>query len=115
MEVKAKDTLNAAWKNDKTGFGFRMLQKMGWNEEKGLGKNESGITNNIKLSKREDGSGLGMEKNTDGAGNKGWCQTASSFNDVLALLKESYGTTKQKKKKSRAEKSEIPTISVGMK
>lgn len=31
------DTLNQTWKNDKSRFGYRMLQKMGWKEDKGLG------------------------------------------------------------------------------
>ena len=62
-----KDTLNATWKNDKSRFGFKMLQKMGWKEDKGLGKNESGSVSSIKVSKREEGLGLGMEKLTDGA------------------------------------------------
>jgi Pin2-interacting protein X1 len=115
MEVKLKDTLNSAWKNDKTGFGFRMLQKMGWSEEKGLGKNESGITENIKMKKREDGLGLGVEKSTDGAGNKGWSQTAASFNDVLAILKESYGKSKKSKKAKTDKSAPAQTISVGMK
>ena len=103
-----KDTLNATWKNDKSRFGFKMLQKMGWKEDKGLGKNESGSVSSIKVSKREEGLGLGMEKLTDGAGSKGWSATATSFNDILKVLNESY------KKKTKVKKS-VPKISVGMK
>jgi Pin2-interacting protein X1 len=118
MEVELKDTLNSTWKNDKSGFGYKMLQKMGWKEDVGLGKNATGITSNIKLKRREEGLGLGMEKQTDGAGNKGWSQTTSSFNDVLALLKDSYGKAKASKK-SKKEKEKLPksstSISVGMK
>ena len=113
MELHLKDTLNSAWKNDKSGFGFKMLQKMGWSEDKGLGKNETGITANIKISKREEGLGLGMDKTTDGAGAKGWNQTASSFNDVLSILKESYGSKSIKKKKLKAQK--VDNIQVGVK
>ncbi len=108
MDVVLKDTLNAAWKNDKSAFGFKMLQKMGWKEDMGLGKNDTGITANIKVTRREVGLGLGMESGTDDAGNKGWSQTTTSFNDVLSLLKESYGKPKKSMKVRH-------TISVGMK
>lgn len=107
-EVELKDTLNATWKNDKSRFGFKMLQKMGWNEDKGLGKNETGTVSSIKVSRREEGLGLGMEKVTDGAGNLGWSSTAQSFNDVLKVLNESY-------KKTTKVKKSVPKISVGMK
>jgi hypothetical protein len=30
------DTKNQTWKDDKTRFGFKMLQKMGWKEDKGV-------------------------------------------------------------------------------
>ena len=107
-DVQLKDTLNATWKNDKSRFGFKMLQKMGWNEDKGLGKNETGTVSSIKVSRREEGLGLGMEKVTDGAGNLGWSSTAQSFNDVLKVLNESY-------KKTTKVKKSVPKISVGMK
>eukprot|EP01038_Epipyxis_sp_PR26KG_P010413 gene10413-13988_t len=112
MDVELKDTLNKAWKDDKSGFGFKMLQKMGWKEDKGLGKNENGITNSVKIKKREDGLGLGMKKLD---GNNSWSETATSFNDVLNILKANYVKDKKKKdKKSKVVKS-IPKISVGMK
>lgn len=44
-----KDTLNSSWRNSQ-GFGQRMLAKMGWTEGKGLGKDESGIVDNVKVS-----------------------------------------------------------------
>ena len=114
MEVELKDTLNKQWKEDKSGFGFRMMQKMGWKEDKGLGKDESGIVDNIKISKREIGLGLGTTDTVDNA-NRGWSATASSFNDVLAVLKESF-QKKDKKKKTKVTKSNpTTTISVGMK
>ena len=59
---KLPDTLNKHWKNDKTGFGFRMLQKMGWQEDKGLGKDESGIIDAIRVKKREQGMALGANE-----------------------------------------------------
>jgi Pin2-interacting protein X1 len=106
----APDTLNAHWKNNKSGFGFRMLQKMGWKEDKGLGKDESGITAHIKAKRREEGLGLGSNTSND-AGSAGWSKTAAGFNDVLSVLKQSYKTKEKKKKSSK----KIPDISVGMK
>jgi Pin2-interacting protein X1 len=110
MEIKLEDTLNRAWKDDKTGFGYRMLQKMGWKEEKGLGKNETGMAAAIKIKKREDGLGLGVEK--DHAGNNGWGSTVSSFRDVLELLNTTYGTTSKKKSKKH---KKTPSIQVRIK
>lgn len=87
MDVELSDTLNKSWKENKSNFGYRMLAKMGWSEDKGksgvvcvcvsiylillcmfeiihntmilcvlvrtgLGKNETGIKNNIKINKR---------------------------------------------------------------
>eukprot|EP01036_Dinobryon_divergens_P023197 gene23197-31517_t len=112
MDVQLEDTLNQRWKNDKSGFGFKMLQKMGWKEDKGLGKNETGIVSSVKIKKRENSVGLGMETEVDIAGNTGWSDTVNSYNDVLAILKSTY-TTKEKKneKKRKATKS----ITVGIK
>ncbi len=39
-----------------------MLSKMGWKEDKGLGKNETGMITSIKAKRREEGQGLGVEK-----------------------------------------------------
>lgn len=85
---------------DKSGFGYRMLQKMGWKEDKGLGKNEDGMSVAVKVTKREEGLGLGVKQ--DAAGNNGWNTTVTSFNSVLDLLNSTYGTkaTKPKKKSS---------------
>jgi hypothetical protein len=126
-EIVLKDTLNSHWKSNKSNFGFRMLQKMGWNEEKGLGKQENGITKFVKLSKRDDGMGLGMDQfKDDNVGSKAWSSTISSYNSVLEVLKATYKSsdslsnmvnnstestdnesseeTKSKKKKSKKEK-----------
>lgn len=101
------DTLNASWKNDKKGFGFRMLQKMGWKEDTGLGKDETGITKHIHVKRREDGLGLGMEHVKDDViGSKGWSSTLTSFNGVLELLKTNYseGTSSESEKEKKTKK-----------
>lgn len=111
MNIELKDTLNSHWKNDKSGFGFKMLQKMGWSENTGLGKDGSGSTESIKTKKRVEGLGLGMDQKVDGAGNKSWGNTVNGLNDVLAMLKTEYKSKDSKKKK----KTKIPTIEVGVK
>ena len=40
-------------------FGLKMLQKMGWNEEQGLGAEGAGIKECIQVSRREELEGLG--------------------------------------------------------
>jgi Pin2-interacting protein X1 len=110
MDPPPPDTLNRHWKDDKSRFGFKMLQKMGWTEEKGLGKDDQGLINNVKVTKKVDGHGLGMT--SDGSGNSSWASTATSFNDVLQLLQSSYGGDSTKKKK-KASKS--TSIKIGVK
>ena len=40
-------------------FGLKMLQKMGWSEDKGLGAEGAGIKECIQVSRREELEGLG--------------------------------------------------------
>lgn len=91
------DTLNQAWKNDKTKFGLKMLQKMGWTEGKGLGKREDGVSEHVKVAKKSNNLGLGASHDSTGAA--GWASTAVSFNGVLEALGKAYGQPSDKKRK----------------
>jgi Pin2-interacting protein X1 len=53
-----EDLNNLHWKEDKSKFGLKMLQKMGWTEGKGLGKNETGMTEHIKAEVRDQNEGI---------------------------------------------------------
>lgn len=138
-EIVLKDTLNLHWqKTMKNNFGFKMMQKMGWKEDEGLGREGTGITNYVKISKRDNGLGLGMDEFQDDAvGSKAWSSTIASYNSVLEVLKATYKSssspqnegeekeatdssddekaekTKQSKKKLKKEKSKPSKKSKG--
>lgn len=120
VDVVLQDTLNKHWKDDKNAFGFKMLQKMGWKENTGLGKEQIGQVDVIRVKKREEGLGLGMESISNRANNS-WGSTATSFNSVLDALKASYVDPKKEKKskknKTKKEKTQIApnAVQVGMK
>ncbi|CAN0002423.1 unnamed protein product, partial [Discosporangium mesarthrocarpum] len=88
VAARVGDTLNQAWKNDKSKFGFRMLEKMGWKEGKGLGKNEDGMASNVKVIKKADNLGLGAKRDT--SGDQGWASTTLSYSGVLEALGKAY-------------------------
>lgn len=46
-------------KEVKSKFGAKMLEQMGWQKGKGLGKNEDGMTDCIQIKRREENQGLG--------------------------------------------------------
>jgi Pin2-interacting protein X1 len=66
-----------------------MLEKMGWKEGKGLGANEDGTTEHIKVKKKIDNQGIGTETVTH---NKNWLETSVAYESILASLNASYGT-----------------------
>ncbi|CAM9458073.1 unnamed protein product [Ectocarpus fasciculatus] len=82
------DTQNQAWKNDKSKFGLKMMQKMGWTEGKGLGKNEDGVSEHVKVAKKSNNLGLGATHDSSGAA--GWASAADvkgfSAADLRAIL-----------------------------
>lgn len=60
---------------------------MGWSEDKGLGRNEDGRKEHVKVKKRENGEGLGVED--DKTGGQAWSSSMVAFNAVLDVLKKS--------------------------
>lgn len=47
------------------GFGERLLKRMGWEEGRGLGTNQHGITSAIEVKKKEDQTGVRPSNNRD--------------------------------------------------
>lgn len=79
-----------------SAFARKQLEKMGWTEGTGLGKKRDGITTHVKVKKREEKAGLGIEKVASekrAAGEQWW---KDSLGATLAKL-----GSKQKKKSSK--------------
>ncbi|CAN8069174.1 unnamed protein product [Agarophyton chilense] len=79
------DTRNQAWASDTSRFGLKMLQKMGWSEGKGLGREENGRTDPLRAKKNFEKQGLGVSVVNTSA----WdapAQMAHGLNSVLAKL-----------------------------
>ena len=57
--AEAMDAKFGNWEKHTTGFGSKMLQKMGWTRGKGLGSSGEGIVNPVKAVKHTD-FGKGM-------------------------------------------------------
>ncbi|KAK2096133.1 PIN2/TERF1-interacting telomerase inhibitor 1 [Saguinus oedipus] len=106
----AVDPQNTAWSNDDSKFGQRMLEKMGWSKGKGLGAQEQGATDHIKVQVKNNHLGLGASINNE----DNWIAHQDDFNQLLAELNSCHGqeTTdssdkKEKKSFSLEEKSKI--------
>ena len=46
-------------KKVKSKFGEKIMQAMGWEDGKGLGKKMDGLNEPIQVTRREEGAGLG--------------------------------------------------------
>ena len=101
--VSVADTKNQSWANDKSKFGYRMLQKMGWSEGKGLGLKEDGDTKSIRVKKKMSNTGIGAEKSAA----QMWASTgkvAGGLNDVLARLSAIHAPVSVQQRKTVQEK-----------
>ena len=64
LRSKLASTLNeaSAEKISSKSFAAKQMAKMGWTEGTGLGKKRDGMVSHIKVTKREENMGLGVEK-----------------------------------------------------
>lgn len=85
---KQKWTLNPRgkhWSEDSNKYGQRMLEKMGWTTGKGLGVNEQGMTEHVRVSLKNDTAGVGFKmEDLD----KAWTEYQEGFNDLLQELQK---------------------------
>ena len=80
--VKLGGTQNQAWSRNKNKFGFKLLQKMGWKEGKGMGKNEDGIATHVRATRKHKDLGVGASVDT--TGNSTWLGATKMANDVFS-------------------------------
>jgi Pin2-interacting protein X1 len=77
------DPRNLKWKKDQEAVGFKMLSKMGWSEGKGLGAEESGMQDYIKVKVKDNNYGIGADARTS----DNWLENAFAFDSLLQDLK----------------------------
>lgn len=81
------DPRNNNWKNDESRFGLKLMEKMGWSKGKGLGANEQGATENIKVKPKNNTVGLGASKSHE----DNWIAHQDEFNQLLSKLNDCHG------------------------
>ncbi|DAZ99464.1 TPA: hypothetical protein N0F65_001649 [Lagenidium giganteum] len=99
-----------------SAFARRQMEKMGWTEGKGLGKDEQGMKSHVKVKKREDLMGVGVEKmNVEEHKTQWWYNVydnlatkikvaADSDDEAAAANKKSKKKDKKKDKKKKKQK-----------
>lgn len=69
------------WCNDDSKIGQKLLEKMGWAKGKGLGRDEQGDLEPIRLKYKNDSEGVGFEVKNDQ-----WIAHREEFNNILEAL-----------------------------
>ena len=90
---------------DKNSFGRAMMERMGWSEGKGVGKNEDGMKTHIRAEKR-GAEGLGANKGDakfEGDNAKS-CIETGWYLDIFNKNKKKKSKKKKSKKKSKKRK-----------
>jgi len=80
------DPRNNAWANDENKFGQKLMEKFGWAKGKGLGAQEDGETENIKVKVKNDKHGVGANNDYSDT----WLDHQDDFNSILASLNTSH-------------------------
>jgi Pin2-interacting protein X1 len=68
-----------------------MMQKMGWTEGKGMGKNEDGRVEHVKTVKKSDNLGIGAERRTG----DNWLENTNAFDELLKGLNAAQDEVKE--------------------
>ncbi|XP_075454812.1 PIN2/TERF1-interacting telomerase inhibitor 1 isoform X1 [Ascaphus truei] len=82
------DPRNCTWSNDESKFGQKLMEKMGWSKGKGLGAQEQGSTEHIKVKVKNNSLGLGASVTHE----DNWIAHQDDFNQILAELNTCHGS-----------------------
>ncbi|KAI8819545.1 uncharacterized protein EV422DRAFT_568516 [Fimicolochytrium jonesii] len=97
------DPQNKGWKDDKNKFGHKMMEKMGWTEGKGLGANEDGHTDHVKVRLKENNLGIGADRRTV----DNWLDNNSAFDALLKGLNDGAEETTEVAEVRKVEETEV--------
>lgn len=83
------------WAADKSRFGYKMLEKLGWSQGKGLGVAEQGSTTHIRAERRYENMGMlllfrvmpGIGADGEMAKNT-YVETTAAYGDLLKRLND---------------------------
>ncbi|XP_072842775.2 PIN2/TERF1-interacting telomerase inhibitor 1 isoform X2 [Pogona vitticeps] len=81
------DPRNTTWSKDDSKFGQKMLEKMGWSKGKGLGAQEQGNPEHIRVQVKNNTLGLGAPASQG----DNWIAHQDDFNQLLAELNNCHG------------------------
>lgn len=98
--AKLGSSMNQSGASKPSSIAMKLMNKMGWKEGQGLGKEETGIASHIVINKRDDNVGLGLESAIEAdAVHEAWWHSAYAGN--LDRFKK-----KMKEKKSKSDKKD---------
>ncbi|ETV80230.1 hypothetical protein H257_06576 [Aphanomyces astaci] len=108
FQAKLGGMANEAVASGVSSFAKRQMEKMGWTEGKGLGKDEQGMATHIKVKRREENAGVGVEtKEKEDQTNQWWYNV---YNNVASKIvvdasdDDDDAAAKAKKAKKKAKK-----------
>lgn len=121
LKAKLASTLNesSAAPIPSSSFAAKQMAKMGWTEGTGLGKKRDGIVSHIKVIKREDSLGLGVEKERTRKIESEGMWWSANVSETLMRLQQRTKSEKQKderksktKKKKKSSKKDSQDVNV---
>lgn len=86
---------------------FRLMKEMGWEEGQGLGKHKQGIKEHVKVKKKQDTTGVGVDK----AANN-WTFNTAEFDNILKKLRVQVAASEDgeaNREKQEVKKTEMTT------